>query len=234
MRGKIILIEGTDCSGKQTQTERLVKRLTEDGIKVARLSFPMYDTPAGKIVGGPYLGKDYISECWFPEGADKVDPKVASLYYAADRRYNLPKMYDLLDNGVTIILDRYIPSNMAHHGGKIKDKEERYTFYKWIDTLEYQLLGLPKPDVAYLLYMPYEYGKQLRESRSQTEKLDEHEKNPEHLIHAEKAYLEVAELYCFEKINCVFDGQIRTREDINDELYTSVITKINDNQVFSK
>ncbi|HHT38689.1 MAG TPA: thymidylate kinase [Mollicutes bacterium] len=226
MRGKIILIEGTDCSGKQTQTEALVRRLSADGIRVEKMSFPMYETPTGKIVGGPYLGKEHISECWFKEGANNVDPKVASLYYAADRKYNISKIEKLLDDGVTIILDRYTPSNMAHHGGKISNKEERLAFYKWIDTLEYKLLELPQPDYAYLLYMPYEAGQQLRNSRIKTEKLDEHEKSEANLRNAEAAYLEIAEIYNFEVINCVKDNEIRTIEDINNELYDNLISKL--------
>jgi dTMP kinase len=226
MRGKLILIEGTDCSGKQTQSELLIKRLTEVGIKVQRLSFPMYDTPAGKIVGGPYLGKEYISECWFNEGANNVDPKVASLYYAADRKYNISKVNDLLNNGINVILDRYTPSNMAHHGGKLDNKEERLAFYKFIDKLEYDMLELPRADYSYLLYMPYEYGKKLREARSKMEALDEHEKSECNLKNAEKAYLEIADIYNFDIINCIKDNEIRSIDDINNELYSNVISKI--------
>ena len=92
MRGKLIVIEGTDCSGKETQTNLLLKKLNSEGIKVEKFSFPNYQSPTGKIIGGPYLGKEYICDCWFSEGATKVDPKVASLYYAADRKYNIHKI----------------------------------------------------------------------------------------------------------------------------------------------
>src|SRR5574344_170376 len=110
MRGKIIVIEGTECSGKDTQTQLLVQRLKREGRKVERLAFPMYDTPTGKIIGGPYLGKEYIGDSWFNEGAVNVDPKVAALYYAADRKYNIRMISDLLDDGYDIILDRYVES----------------------------------------------------------------------------------------------------------------------------
>ena len=79
--GKIILIEGTDCSGKETQTKRLIKRLEEEGKKVVSFSFPCYDTPTGKIVGGPYLGKPEIGESYFGLGALTLDPKITSLYF---------------------------------------------------------------------------------------------------------------------------------------------------------
>jgi dTMP kinase len=224
MRGKLILIEGTDCSGKQTQSELLVKRLVEDGRKVVRLSFPMYDTPTGKIIGGPYLGKPAICESWFAEGVTNVDAKVASLYYAADRLYNISKINSLLDNNTDIILDRYTPSNMAHQGGKITKQQDRYELYKWINDLEYGFLKLPRPDFAYLLYMPQEYSKTLRENRA--EKLGTHEKNDDYLKNAEAAYLEIADLYDFEIIDCVKDDKIQDIKDINDVLYESVVLKL--------
>ena len=97
MRGKLIVVEGTDCSGKETQTNLLLTNLHTDNIKVEKFSFPNYQSPTGKIIGGPYLGKSYICEGWFPEGAPQVDPKVAALYYAADRKYNIYKdMYILI------------------------------------------------------------------------------------------------------------------------------------------
>ena len=85
---KIIVIEGTDCSGKETQSKLLLKRLNEENISTEYITFPNYESPTGKIVGGPYLGKESISNGYFEEGAANVDPKVASLYYAADRLYN--------------------------------------------------------------------------------------------------------------------------------------------------
>ena len=102
MRGKLIVIEGTDCSGKETQTNKLMERLKRDGHKVFKFSFPSYDSPTGRIIGGPYLGKDYICESWFEEGAINVNPKVASLYYAADRLYNMPKIIEKYEQGYIV------------------------------------------------------------------------------------------------------------------------------------
>ena len=89
METHLIVIEGTDCSGKETQSKALEEHLTSIGRKVKTFSFPMYDTPTGKIIGGPYLGKKQICEGWFPEGAPNVDAKVSSLLYALDRLYNM-------------------------------------------------------------------------------------------------------------------------------------------------
>lgn len=215
-KGKIIVIEGTDCSGKASQTGMLVAYLKEKGIKVAQFSYPRYDTPTGKIIGGPYLGKSYICEGWFPEGADAVDPRVASLYYAADRLYNAPLVQEKLDEGYTVLLDRYTYSNMGHQGGKFRKKEDREKIYKYIEELEFGLLGLPRPDAVIFLYMPPDEAKALRIERA--EKLDQHEANDEHLRHAAESYLHMAELYGFNVIECVKDGKVRSREDIHDEV----------------
>ena len=89
---KLIVIEGTDCSGKETQSNKLIENLRRDNIKVCKYSFPNYTSPTGKIVGGPYLGKSYICDGWFPEKAPNVDAKVSSLYFAADRKYNIKQI----------------------------------------------------------------------------------------------------------------------------------------------
>jgi dTMP kinase len=222
MRGKLIVMEGTDCSGKETQSNKLIERLNNEGIKVFKFSFPAYDTPTGKIVGGPYLGKPQICGSWFSEGAVNVPPKVASMYYAADRLYNINKVNDMLDQGYTVVLDRYVTSNMGHQGSKIKDKEERLKMYQWLDDLEYKLLGLPIPDIIFLLYMPYQYAVELKKYRSELP--DQHETSEEHLRNAEAAYLELADIYHWSVINCVADGKIKSREEIHEEVYKKLIS----------
>ena len=162
MKGKLIVIEGTDCSGKETQSKRLVERLNKENIKSEYFYFPNYDSPTGKIIGGPYLGKSYICEGWFPEGASNVDPKVASLYYAADRRYNRNIIIDTLNKGINIILDRYTYSNMGHQGGKILLKEERIKMYKWLEDLEFKMLELPFSDLRVFLHVPYTVALELK------------------------------------------------------------------------
>lgn len=221
MRGKLIVIEGTDCSGKETQTKLLLENLTDKGIKISTFCFPNYESPTGKIVGGPYLGKTDIGECWFPEGAVNVDPKVACLYFAADRRYHLPIIEELLENNDIVILDRYFTSNMGHQGGKAKTVSEREEIFKWIYDLEHGMLELPVPDKILFLYMPYEHILKLKKNR---EASDQHESSTEHLINAEAAYLQLAESYNFEKIECVEDNKIKTIKQINDELCNSILT----------
>ena len=224
MRGKLIVVEGTDCSGKETQTNKLLEELKKMGIKVEKFSFPVYDSPTGKIVGGPYLGKSYICDGWFPEGAVNVDPRIASLYYAADRKYNINQIEELLENGTNVILDRYTYSNMAHQGGKIENDIERANMYSWIEKLEFELLGLPHADIKIFLHMPLKFSIELGKNR--TEALDEHEKSPKHLENAEKAFLEIAERYGFKTIECA-DTDVRTREDISKDVIEYVTNELN-------
>lgn len=221
--GKLIVIEGTDCSGKETQTQLLFTRLKREGKKVEKISFPEYDSPTGKIVGGPYLGKSDMEASYFSEGAINVDPKVAALYYAADRRYNLPRIKELLEQDYIIILDRYVESNMAHQGCKIEKKEEREKLYKWFDTLEYDLLELPRPDITILLHMPVSKVVELKKGRSVT---DSHESSISYLKTSEEAYLELAELKSHHVISCTIKNKLRDIMDIHEEIYNIIIKDI--------
>lgn len=270
-RGKIIVVEGTDCSGKETQSKLLIDNLKKDGLETVYYGFPAYDTPTGRIVGLSYLGKPYLAEelvnenveeivtklydkyngkidsnlisaliiavsealgkGWFKEGAPQVDPKISSLYYAADRAYNAPVVNRYLEEGKNVILDRYIYSNLAHQGGKIEDREARKAMYDWNCHLEFDMMGLPKSDIRLFLHMPTEYASILRNGRE--EKLDENERDVNHLLHAEKAYIEVAKMFDFETIECVKNRSnnvtfedIKTPEEISCEVYDVVKRKL--------
>lgn len=218
--GKLIVIEGTDCSGKETQSKLLVKKLNAMGLKAINLSFPMYDTPTGKIVGGPYLGRKENGDSWFLEGPVSVDPKIACLYYAADRKYNYPKIKEYLDTGYYVVLDRYVSSNMAHQGSKIEDPDERFNLFKWIDKLEYWLLELPKADLTIFLHVPYTLSKELQKNRLF---LDGHEKSESYLINTEKTYMELASLYNWKTVDCAIDNNLRTIEEINQDILKMIL-----------
>ncbi len=200
-RAKIIVIEGTDGSGKETQSKKLEEKLKAKKLKVKRYSFPVYSSPTGKIVGGPYLGKSDMEESYFEETAALVDPLVSSLYYAADRRYNLLKNIEkeIYLNDV-IILDRYTTSNMGHQAGKSKNKKEMLRILKFIEKLEFDLCELPRPDVVIFLHMPYEASLLLRKNRKATDGL---EGSKQHLENAEKTYLYIAKKYKWGYVNCL-------------------------------
>ena len=213
--GKIIVIEGTDCSGKETQSKLLKEYLENNNVKVSTFSYPQYNTPTGKIIAGPLLGKPQVCSSWF-DNYVQIDSKVASLYFAADRRASLPVLKELINNNDVVIIDRYIYSNMGHQGSKIESKEERLKMYKFLETLEFDLLELPRPDLVIFLYLPYKYGIELKKNR--LEVLDEAEKNMTHQIKSEQTYLELASIYNFNKIDCFKNSSVKTREEINSEV----------------
>ena len=223
MKNKIIVIEGTDCSGKQTQSELLQANLEAKGYSIHKSCYPRYDTPTGRIIGECYLGK--TGNGFFSEGAVNVDNRVAGLYYSADRLYNQPYIDSLLETG-SVVLDRYIDSNLAHQGAKIEDRDKREELYQFFETLEYDLLGLHRADIRILLYMPTEYARLLKAGRVE-EKPDQHESDEQYLKRAEMAYLEVANRNDYKIINCVKDGVIRSREDIQSELLEYVEKELN-------
>ena len=215
-RGKIIVIEGTDCSSKETQTSLLEQKLKKEGKKVVRISFPDYESPTGKIIGGPYLGRQNISKSFFDEKTDSIDPKLAALYYAADRRYHLNQINELLNEEFIIIIDRYVESNMAYQGGKIYDEEKRLILYKDLAELEYGFLELPRPDIIIFLYVPYKKILELKDN------ID----NPLHIKNLEISYLELAKLHNYRKIDCVLKtGKLKDIFEINEEIYNEIEKK---------
>ena len=231
MKGNLILIEGTDCSGKETQSNMLEENLNKLGHNTKKLYFPKYDTPTGRIVGTCFLGKEelcnkYLKEekGWFKEGSSNVDPLVSSLYYAADRKYNIKEITDLLESGTNVILDRYIYSNLAHQGCKFNSKEERLDFYKKMELLEFNILELPKPDITIFLYVPHEVSYELKKNR--VESPDQNEINEEYLIKAEETYLELSKLYNFKIIECTKDNKIKSKEEISELILKEISTLI--------
>ncbi len=218
---KIICIEGTDCSGKETQSNELIKRLEQDGLKVKKYSFPIYELPSGRIVGDNYLGKS--GKSYFEEGAPNVDPIISSLYFAANRREAFLKIIENdLNKYDIIILDRYTTSNLGHQGGKGKTKLLREKICDTIIKLEFDLCELPNPDAVIFLHMPYEATIELKKNR---EILDDNEKSPKHLKDAERSYLEICKKYNWDYISCIKGRKytniedIKTIKEINDEVY---------------
>ncbi len=219
--GKLIVFEGTDCSGKSTQINLLIEKLKKLNQGVVTLDFPNYSTPTGKIVRR-YLDGEFGH-------ANDIPAKVASIFYAEDRFASKGFIYDELAKGNVTILDRYVESNMGHQGGKIRDRAEREKFFEWLHKLEYENFQLPKPDAVVFLYMPYDVSRQLmseRERKSEfhpgAEKLDGHEGCKKHMEHAEESYLHLAELYGWIMINCAPDGtmaSLKTPEEIHEELW---------------
>lgn len=203
--GKIIVIEGIEGSGKETQSKLLVDSLNKMGIKSIEFSFPMYDTPTGRIFKDCLLNNNN----YFSTKIDTLDPELVCLYTAADRKYNIKKINDYLMNGYIVVINRYTSSNMANQGSKYEDSEDRFYMYQWIDKLEYWLLKLPKPDYTILLNMPYKYNHQL--SFNLTLDSSKEEK-------VLRAYLELAGLYNWDIIDCIDEDKEKSIDEIHNEI----------------
>ena len=203
--GKIIVIEGIEGSGKETQSKLLVDTLNKMGIKSIEFSFPMYDTPTGRIFKDCLLNNNN----YFSTKIDTLDPELVCLYTAADRKYNIKKINDYLMNGYIVVINRYTSSNMANQGSKYEDSEDRFYMYQWIDKLEYWLLKLPKPDYTILLNMPYKYNHQL--SFNLTLDSSKEEK-------VLRAYLELAGLYNWDIIDCIEEDKEKSIDEIHNEI----------------
>ncbi len=224
MKGKLIVIEGTDCSGKETQSNLLVENLNKRGFLTEKYCFPNYASPTGKIIAGPYLGKPDYGIGYFNEGASNVDPYVASLYFAADRKYNIKDIQDRLNKGINVVVDRYIDSNLAHQSSKLENKKERKVMFKFLNTLEYKLLNLPKADITIFLYMPFSCTKILKTGR--TEKPDQHESDEMYLLNSEKTYLYLSKKNRYIQIDCALNNRPKTVHDIQKELLDKILKKL--------
>lgn len=220
MKGKLIVIEGTDCSGKETQSKALVEFLNDSGIKAIRFAFPDYESPTGKIIAGPYLGKEGYQPPVFDEGSTNVDPYCACLLYAMDRKYNIQKILDKLNDEYVVVLDRYVESNMAFQGARL-DENKREHLFAFVDKLEYEMLKLPRPDSTIFLHMPIWASAQLKKGRQ--ERPDQNEKDEAYLKRAEDVYLQLAKMYNWKRIPCTENNTILTPKDISAKLQNYVM-----------
>ena len=218
--GKLIVIEGTDSSGKETQTKRLFEKLEEKGLKVKKISFPNYDSPACEPV------KMYLAGA-FGEDAMKVNPYPVSTMYAIDRyasfKTNWEKFYN--EDGI-IVTDRYVTSNMVHQASKIKDLDEKKQYLNWLEDLEYEKMGIPRPDLVIFLNMPTEMAVKLMAERKNKitgeEKKDIHERDKEYLKESHANACKIANTYNWKEIKCSDGERIKTIEEIGEEVFSLV------------
>ena len=218
--GKLFVIDGTDGSGKQTQFQKLTERLAKEKIDYRTVSFPNYESPSSSLV------KMYLSG-EFGEHAKDISPYIASTFYAADRYATYTIQYkEYYENGGVILADRYTTANMVHQAGKIEDKEERKKFLDWLWNFEFKLYGLPVPTEVFFLKMPPEKSLELIKDRknkfTHQEQKDIHERDKNHIIDSFNAACNVAKEYNWYTIECMKDNQIRTIDDIHEEIYTEL------------
>lgn len=219
--GKLIVIDGTDGSGKATQVEKLVNRLREEGKRVETLDFPQYTAHFGSLIGECLAGKhgDFAA----------MSPYVASVLYAADRFDASSKIIKWLSDGAIVVLDRYVSANQIHQGGKIDDEEKRKDFLTWLDHMEHGIFKIPRPDIIIYLDVPVEITlKLLKEKKALDKKIyhsgtDQHEDDIEHLKHAKESGLKmVASMNTWTRVQC-YDGEhMLPREVIHADIWEAV------------
>ena len=221
--GKLIVFEGTDGSGKSTQFELLAKRLEAEGEAFHRLRFPQYSEPSSALIR-MYLGGA------FGEDPEAVNAYAASTFYAVDRYASYQRVWkDYYQGGGLVVSDRYTTSNAVHQGSKVPEGE-RAEFFRWLYDLEYDRMGLPRPDLVVLLDMPVELSEQLMRKREQSTgtHADIHERDEAYLKKCHEAALHAATYYGWRTVSCAKDGAIRSVEEIHEEVYAIVKSCLED------
>ena len=218
--GKLIVIEGTDSSGKETQTKKLYERLANEVEKVRKISFPNYESPACEPV------KMYLAGA-FGDNALNVNPYPVSTMFAIDRYASYKMDWESFYNaGGIIVTDRYTTSNMVHQASKIENIDEKSKYLGWSEDLEYNKMGIPKPDLVIFLNMPTEMAVKLMEARKNKitgeEKKDIHEKDTSYLKKSYDNACDIAKKYNWQEIKCVENKRLKTIEEIGEEIYTLV------------
>ncbi len=212
--GKIIVIEGTDGSGKSTQFRLLTQRLQQEGTQFKTLVFPQYSEPSSALIR-MYLGGEFGSN-----PAD-VNAYAASAFYAVDRYASYKKDWGKwYENGGVIVSDRYTTSNAVHQASK-EPADKQPEFLQWLYDFEYGRLGLPCPDLTIYLDVPTAFTEKLMRHREQqtNTKADIHEQDLRYLATCRETGRTAAKFYGWSVISCVRDGEMRSVEDIHNEIY---------------
>jgi dTMP kinase len=222
-KGKLVVIDGTDGSGKTTQANLLIKHLKREGRKVKFIHFPRYeDNFFGKFIAH-CLSEQYYN--WV-----KIHPKIASIVYAADRWESKEKIEGWLKEGYIVVMDRYISSNQIHQGGKIKNTKKREDFMKWLAEMEYNVFKIPKPDLVIYLSLPiHQVLKFIRDRNYKGARVylggkkDVHEKDLNFLKNSIKSALWLVKTEKkWLKIDGIQNGKLRSFENIHEEIYKKI------------
>ena len=216
-KGRLIVFEGTDGSGKATQSRLLFERLEREGVDCRKLNFPRYGEKSAALVE-LYLGGAFGSH------PDDVNAYAASTFYAVDRYASYKQDWGgYYEAGGLLIADRYTTSNAVHQASKLPEGE-RKAFLDWLFDTEYRLLGLPKPDLVIYLDMPTEITEKMmrrRETATGTH-ADIHEQDETYLKNCRAAAREIVKDCGWTVIRCARDGDPRTVEDIHNQVYRTV------------
>ena len=217
--GKLIVIEGTDGSGKSTQFRLLTQRFENENREFRKLVFPRYSEPSSALIK-MYLGGEFGTK------PSDVNAYAASAFYAVDRFASYKQDWgQWYEQGGLILSDRYTTSNAVHQSSK-EAPENRKAFLKWLHEFEHEKLGLPSPDLVIYLDVPTDFTEKLMRQREQSTgtKADIHEQDMAYLATCRAVGRTAAEFYGWNVIHCVRDGQMRSIEDIHEEIYAKILT----------
>lgn len=221
--GKLIVIEGTDGSGKSTQFRLLTDRLESEQVKFQKLVFPQYSEPSSALIR-MYLGGE------FGNSPSDVNAYAASAFYSVDRYASYRKVWGKwYEEGGLVVSDRYTTSNAVHQASK-EPEDKREGFLNWLYDFEYDKLGLPRPDLVIYLDVPTDFTEKMlrhRESETNTH-ADIHEQDMQYLATCRRMGRAAAKHYGWTVIRCVRDGAMRSMEDIHEEIYRHVAACLED------
>ena len=215
--GKLIVIEGTDGSGKSTQFKLLTERLEREGLAFKQLEFPQYSEPSSALIK-MYLNGE------FGKKAGDVNAFAATAFFAVDRYASYKKFWgQWYENGGLVLSGRYTTSNAVHQASK-EPEENWASYWKWLSEFEYDQLGLPCPDLTIYLDVPTEYTeKMMRQREADTHtNADIHEQDLQYLATCRRCGTEAAAFFGWTIIDCVKDGAMRSIEDIHEEIYRHI------------
>ena len=223
-KGKLIVLEGIDGSGKSSQYKRLCARMEQDNIAYNHIVFPRYDKESSALI------RMYLAGHFGQNPAD-VNAYTASTFYAVDRfasyRDDWGKIYE---EGGIIISDRYTTSNAVHQGCKLPD-EELPEFFSWLADLEYKKMGLPEPDLV--IYLDVDIETSLRRMKQRQDstntKADIHERDVDYLARCLHIAGKAAEHYGWKRIAFEKDGVERDMDEKSDEIYSIVLETLRNN-----
>jgi len=219
-KGKLIVIDGPDGSGKGTQTDLLIQRMRTEGYVCSKIDFPQYGEKSAGLI------ENYLNGRYGDPHA--LNPYIASFFYTMDRYDASFEFKKLLDQGEIVISNRYVSSNMGHQGCKFNSKEARKKYFEWLDTYEHGVFKIPRPDLTIILHVPPEYARELLDKKDQRlyiekGKKDMLEKNVVHQNRAEQTYLEMCEMFPnYELIECVKDGELLSVSEVSDLVWERV------------
>lgn len=220
-QGKLIVLEGIDGSGKATQTLLLSQKLEKDGYSVKFINFPQYGQKSAGMI------ENYLKEQKYGPSRN-ITSYQAAIFYAIDRFDAKGQLYEWLESGNIILCDRYVGSNLAHQGCKIKNNNEREEFFAWVENLEYNIFGIPRPDVNIILKIDPEKGQEL--ARKDSNGKDLHEDDLDHLKSAAQIYSELVENKPdFISTDCMQDSKLLSLDEISKKIYKQVSKYLNGN-----